>query len=176
MEYLDKCKVLPCGHSARAAKVLLNVGASCRSYQIPHTLVYSARGQGNDKNSGVLWSNYNDYEICPDQHTRGYNCSRITCKEGATFEDSCSLTHDFTWHDKSEEKTIKLVRGKVYHDKQRKDAWHFVSVSDEMEEMFKKESEKENFDVAKYGQILESGWGRDPPDEVRKWIVKKYVL
>ena len=122
MEYLDKCKVQPCGHSARAAKILLTVRASCRSHQIPHTLLYSARVQGNDKNSGVSCQYTNSYEIFPDQHTRGYTCSTITCKKGATFEDSCSLPHDYTWRKKSEGERVHLVRGEV-HGKQ---CWWYV--------------------------------------------------
>ena len=174
MEYLDKCKVQPCGHSARAAKILLTVIASCRSHQIPHTLLYSARGEGNDKNSGLSWSKYNKYEICPDQHTRGYTCSTITCKEGATFEDPCSLPHDYTWHKKSEEKRVRLVSGKVAHGRQ---AWHYVLLVDdeEMIDMFNANAKNSDIiDVADYGQVLKSGWGQEPPDEVREWIKKKY--
>ena len=172
MEYLDKCKVQPCGHSARAAKIILNVRASCRSHQIPHTLLYSARGQGNDKNSGVATYRLNNYEICPDQHTRDYTCSTITCKEGATFEDPCSLPHDYTWHKKSEGERVYLVRG----NDRGKQLWHYLLLVDDEEaiDMFNAKMKSGAVDVADYGQVLKSGWGQDPPDEVREWIEKKY--
>ena len=171
MEYLDKCKVQPCGHSARAAKIILSIRASCRSHQIPHTLLYSARGQGNDKNNRAVTYRL-EFEICSDQHTRSFNSSTITCKKGATFEDPCSLPHDYTWHKKSEEKRVRLVSGKVAHGKQ---AWHYVLLVDdeEMIDMFNAKN-SDIIDVADYGQILKSGWGQEPPDEVREWIKKKY--
>ena len=168
MEYLDKCKVQPCGHSARAAKILLTIRASCRSHQIPHTLLHSARREGNDKNSGVSWSKYDKYEICPDQHTRGYTCSTITCKEGATFEDPCSLPHDYTWHKKSEGERVRLARGKQ--------AWHYILLVDNEEtmDMYNAKMKSDNINLDDYGKILKSGWGQDPSDEVQEWIKEKY--
>ena len=173
MEYLDKCKVQPCGHSARAAKILLNVRASCRLHQIPHTLLYSARGQGNDKNSGLFWSNHNKYEICPHQHTHNYTCSTITCKKGATFEDPCSLPHNYTWHKKSEGERVHLVRG----ENRGRQAWLYILLVDdeEMIDTFKAKVKSGTVDMADYGQVLMSGRGQEPPDEVRELIKKKYL-
>lgn len=68
-EFLDKVGVQPCGHSAHEAKILLKVTASCRSNQIPHTMLYSARGHGNDKNTGKSYIMKQDgYEIEQGQH------------------------------------------------------------------------------------------------------------
>ena len=171
-EFLDQVGVQPCGHSARAANILVKVRASCRSHQIPHSLFYSARGRGNDKNTGALYVKTGKFEIEQNQRVSYIDSTVITCKKGVTFKDSCSLPDDYTWHKKSEEDRVYLVRGKD----RGKQAWHYVLVVDdeEMVEMFLAKVKSGNVDVADYGQVLKSGWGQEPPDEVREWIKKKY--
>ena len=160
------------GHSARAANILIKVRASCRSHQIPHSLLYSARGRGNDKNTGALYVKTGKFEIEQNQRVSDIDSTVITCKKGVTFKDSCSLPDDYTWHKKSEEDRVYLVRGKD----RGKQAWHYVLVVDdeEMVEMFLAKVKSGNVEVADYGQVLKSGWGQEPPDEVREWIKKKY--
>ncbi|MFV9838623.1 MAG: hypothetical protein AB8U44_01180 [Aaplasma endosymbiont of Hyalomma asiaticum] len=55
-----------------------------------------------------------------------------------------------------------LVRGK---DKGRP-AWHYVLVDKHKREMFLAKSKSGSMDVALYGEILYSGWGENPPEDV----------
>ncbi|MDG7053614.1 MAG: hypothetical protein LKM45_07180, partial [Wolbachia endosymbiont of Alcedoecus sp.] len=57
---------------------------------------------------------------------------------------------------------IYLVRGK---DRGRS-AWHYVLVDKDKREMFLAKSRTGSMDVADYGEILYSGWGEDPPQEI----------
>ena len=64
------------------------------------------------------------------------------------------------------------MRGK---DKGRP-AWHYVLLVDDEEtiQKFKDKVKSGTLDVADYGQVLKSGWGKDPPNEVKDWIDKQY--
>ena len=165
-EFLDGVGVQPCGHSSRAANILLKVRTSCRSHETPHMLLYSARGRGNDKNTGALYVRGNRYEIEQGQHICNLDNTAVTCKCGLTFEDPCALKEGYTWHKKGEAERTYLVRGK---DRGRP-AWHYVLVVDDDEtlEMFLTQVGSGSLDVADYGFVIKSGWGKDPPKEVRE--------
>jgi hypothetical protein len=171
-EFLDEVGVQPCGHSARAANILLKVRTSSRSHEVPHTLLYSARGRGSDKNTGAFYVRSNGYEVEQYQHIRNLDGTVVACKSGLTFEDPCALTENYTWHKKSEAERTYLVRGK---DKGRP-AWHYVLVVDDDEtlEMFHTHVKSGNVDVSNFGYVVKSGWGQDPPKAVREEIDQMY--
>ena len=58
---------------------------------------------------------------------------------------------------------IYLVRGK---DK-GKQAWHYVLVEKALLPLFLRRTNGGSLDVADFGLILKSGWGKDPPENVR---------
>lgn len=171
-EFLDEVGVQPCGHSARAANILLKVRTSCRSHEIPHTLLYSARGRGNDKNTGALFVRGNGHKVEEHQHLGNLDSTHVACKNGLTFEDPCALKGDYTWHKKGEGDRTYLVRGK---DKERP-AWHYIRVvdDDEILDMFLEKVKTGHVDVADYGTVIKSGWGQDPPKEERERIDQMY--
>ena len=50
----------------------------------------------------------------------------------------------------------------------RKRWWYVLLVDDEeTQDMFEKQVSTGNIDVEDFGQVLESGWGEDPPDEAK---------
>ncbi|QGR02487.1 hypothetical protein EDL79_02345 [Ehrlichia ruminantium] len=63
-----------------------------------------------------------------------------------------------------------LVRGK---DNGRA-AWHYVLVDKPKREMFLAKSRSGSIDVALYGQILYSGWGENPPQDIVKKIEDEF--
>ncbi|WP_339048306.1 hypothetical protein [Candidatus Mesenet endosymbiont of Phosphuga atrata] len=65
---------------------------------------------------------------------------------------------------------VFLVRGK---DRGRP-AWHYVLVDKDKKEMFLAKSRTGSIDVALYGQILHSGWGEDPPQDIVDKINKEF--
>ncbi|WP_168463833.1 hypothetical protein [Wolbachia endosymbiont of Ctenocephalides felis wCfeT] len=67
---------------------------------------------------------------------------------------------------------IYLVRGK---DRGRS-AWHYVLVDKEKREMFLAKSRTGSMDVADYGEILYSGWGEDPSQEIVDKINEEFGL
>ena len=67
---------------------------------------------------------------------------------------------------------VFLVRGK---DRGRP-AWHYVLVDNNKRELFLAATRSGALDVADYGEILESGWGEDPPESVVKRVTDEFNL
>ena len=59
-----------------------------------------------------------------------------------------------------------------------KPAWHYLLLVDDEDTItaFEEAIIGGNLDVTNYGQILESGFGEDPPNEVTDRIHKKYHI
>ncbi len=171
-EYLDNIGVQPCGHSARKNGIQVKILGSCQSDQVPCSLMYSARGCENDKNTGAQTVSTNK-EISPGQTTCGIDFTRITC--GKSWDEECALSPDFTFHRRREAKRMFLVKGT---DGGRK-AWHYVLLVDDPEtiRIFKEKTQGElrgtqTADVTDYGVILKSGFGEEPPQEVKDWLTR----
>ncbi len=65
---------------------------------------------------------------------------------------------------------VYLVRGKD----RGKPAWHYVLIDKDKKEMFLAKSRTGAMDVADYGEILYSGWGEDPPQEIKDKITEEF--
>ena len=55
-------------------------------------------------------------------------------------------------------------------------AWHYVKVEDNLEYSNHDALATGHVDVADYGEIVKSGWGKDPTDDVEKEIEEKYFV
>ncbi|MDN5248258.1 MAG: hypothetical protein QWI36_03930 [Wolbachia endosymbiont of Tyrophagus putrescentiae] len=67
---------------------------------------------------------------------------------------------------------IYLVRGK---DRGRS-AWHYVLIDKDKKEMFLAKSRTGSMDVADYGEILYSGWGDNPPQDIVDKINEEFGM
>ena len=65
---------------------------------------------------------------------------------------------------------IYLVRGKD----RGKLAWHYVLVKKALLPLFLRRAKGGSLDVADFGRVLKSGWGKDPPEDIRKSIREMY--
>ena len=65
---------------------------------------------------------------------------------------------------------VFLVRGK---DRGRA-AWHYVLVDNNKRELFLAATKKGSLDIADYGEVLQSGWGQDPPENIVKKIEDEF--
>ena len=170
MEFLDEQEVQPCGHKAREKGILIQVFASCRSNEVPTEYSHSVSGSKNDKNTGIYF--HIGGKLSETQKTISVSSSRLHCKH-KNIDEQCTLQPGYTWRKFNAKLT--LVHGKVLGEP----AWHYVLLDDN-EEVQKKFRDKVAsggvVDVADYGQVLKSGWGRDPPNEVRHEVDKEYFL
>ena len=178
---LDEMSIGACGHQAKKHGILLKVIASCRPNQRATLGSFVAqKGILFDENYKVICY-YPSKKLSDTQTCYGTDFTKIKCLqlEGPTapcrFPDipaKCS----WKWEDviallpkENPSKLIYLVRGK---DRGRP-AWHYVLVERELEEDFLKQVRTGTVDVAKFGFIIKSGFGKDPPDDTQK-AVEKY--
>ena len=115
-------------------------------------------------------------QLSEKQKTLGVDFTKLTC--GKRIDEPCALSPDYTWHKKSEGDRVFLVRGK---DRGRA-AWHYVLLVDDDEtiRLFIENTQGANagmksIDVSNYGQVLRSGWGADPPNDICDFIEKMYA-
>jgi hypothetical protein len=52
--------------------------------------------------------------------------------------------------------------------------WHYVKVDLMKMPMFKNALKSGTIDVSKYGEIVFSGWGMNPPDDIRRKVDALY--
>jgi len=173
--YLDDQGIRPCGHSAAEKGILVKVYASCRSREVAAVPCFSVKGAVNDKNKGFM-AYFLGKTLRETQHSSGINFTQLVCDN--KINEPCSLNPTFTsWNKKMESSRVYLVRGK---DKGRA-AWHYVLLRDDddliaafVERTQGARAGSETIDLKDYGETLKSGYGRDPPNEVKDWIDKNY--
>ena len=170
--FLDEQGVQPCGHSARDKGILMKLFASCQSNEVPYCLLYSIRANNNDKNIGTAFIKPSGFEVALAQHTKRINSTFISCKN-KSIDEPCTLKPGNTWHKRSITNRIFMVRG----EDQGHRAWHYVLLVDDQDtiDRFKEQTQGENagkstINVRDYGQVLKSGWGDEPPNDVKEWI------
>ena len=169
-DFLDKVGVQPCGHSARKKRIKLKIRCSCQPDQIGSSLFHSVRGNSNDKNTGMSVVDCNK-EVAPEQTTYGKDFTEITCKK--LPDETCALSPRFTFQDQRNLKRIFLVDGEY----RGRPAWHYLLLVDDPETIrtFKEKTQGENagtqnIELSDYGVVLKSGWGQEPPQEVKNWL------
>ncbi len=169
--YLDEQGVRACGHSAAEKGILLKVYASCRPSEVASSLAYSVGGIENNKNTGTLTYWMYNKELHESQHPFGINFTALYC--GKTPIEPCACTSPkYTWMKRYQGDRLYLVR-----DKDRgRPAWQYVVLKDDEETIceFRKKVASSTFNAADYGEIVESGLGKDPPREVADELVKQY--
>ena len=67
-------------------------------------------------------------------------------------------------------KLVYLVRGK---DRGR-DAWHYVLIDKRKEAAFKHAVQSGKVDVANFGDVLYSGWGKNPPEDIVRKVEEEF--
>jgi hypothetical protein len=171
--FLDEQGVQPCGHSARDKGILIKVFASCQSNQVPYCLLCSIRCAANDKNNGAFYIRRVDgFEVAQAQFTKSVDSTDIRCKNKFIVE-LCTLKPGDTWHKQSASDRIFMIRG---NDGGRQ-TWRYVLVVDDQDtiDKFKELTQGENAgkhttNMNDFGQVLKSGWGEEPPNDVKEWI------
>ena len=163
---LDNMGIPPCGHHARECGVLIKVMVSTEPDQKAEELHFVRRGIEIAQNGrlAILQWFYKGGSV------RSFlNSTQILCP--SELSNCCSLP-DFCaglrWmgHVRSRPSLVYLVRG----TDRAKPAWHYVLVDEGKENAFKEQVASGTINVAVYGKVMKSGWGKDPPDDVKKAI------
>ena len=161
---MDEIGIPSCGHHMREQKILLKVFGSCLPNEEASMLVYFESifiedGRLKLPAKDMLESGQSQHDV---------DLRAIRCRKKDS--EACEIDSTCTWKDRIIN-PVYLVRGKD----NGKEAWHFVLVDKEKITDFKEKIKSGNIDVAKYGKVLYSGWGKDPPQEKVDIIDKKYA-
>ena len=171
LDYLDERGVRPCGHSAKEKGILITVYASCQPQERAATNCFFVLAATDDPAVGTLCY-YTTMALNKSQHCYGARTTTVTCKKSA--EEACTLRPEFTWRKWREEERIYLVRGKD----QGQAVWHYVLLDDDPEktrELYQAAASG-HYDLSDYGKVLKSGWGEDPPQEVKDEIFRHQFI
>ena len=176
MEYLHAQGVKPCVHSAKEKQLFISMTATCSHSEIPYKLLYSIRTLTNDKNTGTLGGYGSGWQVAEGQHVKEVYVSSIKCNN-KSIDAPCTLGPYDTWLKVLNSDRLFLIRGE---DKGRP-AWHYAVLVDDEETIrqFKELTQGENagkntVNVEDYGQVVKSGFGRDPPNDVKDWMEEHY--
>ena len=161
---LDEIGIPSCGHHTREQGILLKLFTSCKEKEESKVMVFAKEGMAIGKSNGIV---YFQKKLSCGQ-TTGYGDFRmIRCSKP---DLPCEISS--TWNDRYYVLPfVYLVRGK---DRGR-EAWHYVLVDKDKFDDFKTQVASGNIDVAKYGKVLHSGWGKDPPKNLVRRLDLKYL-
>ena len=171
-KFLEENSVGACGHQAKEKGYLLKIYTSCQPEQTVKDFCFST-GAVNLGNDGCLGF-YHCKQLMPTQTTFGTDFTKLLCFQDINKKCQLeSITHRWSWVDYATkqrsaaiEDLVFLVRGKD----RGKAAWHYVLVNEGLKEEFKTKIATGNIDVAKYGFVVCSGWGENPPEDIKNKV------
>lgn len=99
-----------------------------------------------------------------DKKSAGDNAKDIISKRKAKKDEN------FADQTKKKDSSLFLVRGRD----RGKHAWHYVVLHKSKRDKFLVDSRKGAIDVSEYGKIVSSGWGKDPPEDIKKEMEALY--
>ena len=171
---LDEMGIGACGHQAVKHGMLLKVVASCQPNQkatlgsfVAHKGVYF-----NEEKCVIHFRT--STKLSDTQITHGVDFTKINCLqlEGPTrpcrFSD-IPAKFSWKWADISASEWNEKPGSLIYTVRGQDrgwDAWHIVFIKRELHEDFHKQMSTRSVDVAEYGNVIKSGWGKDPPDDI----------
>ena len=158
---LDDLGIPSCGHHTREQGILLKVFSSCKSNEVATvTSFINEAVKVNEKKQCLIF--YAPKKLSTGQNTTHGDFRQIRCSK---VTGSCEINSKWKDH-LLEGSRLFLVRGL---DRGRK-AWHYLLVDedklDAYNAIFSDES-RPRFDCAKYGKVLYSGWGEEPPKDIK---------
>ena len=162
---LDEMNVPSCGHHTREQGLLFSICTSCQPNEEATALCYVNEAVTYSKaDKRVVYLSANSNTLTSGQKTMGIDFRDIRC--GKLANESCEADTDCTWNDYLSNKhhLVYIVRGK----NKGFAAWHFVLVDEEKFVDFKTQVATSSIDLSKYGKILKSGWGKDPPKDMHR--------
>ena len=170
---LDERGILSCGHHTRERGILLKIFTSCQPNEEATLLTYCKCGiRYSEEDKGVVLKY--DEEIKLEQAQNGQNPMYIDFRHIYCYkqpEDQCELDSTCTWEDRLGHKKEQIFQ--VLNE----DHWCYVLVDKEKIDEFKAKNATGNIEVGKaatYGDVLQSGSGRNPPVDVEEKLKLRF--
>ena len=173
MEFMDEQGVGPCGHATKEKGILVQVFTSCLSNEIPTDCVFAVHTFVNDKNTKKISPNisFRNAEEGKGQHPSGIDFNTVRCKS-LNIDQPCTMAPGSTWQRWSVGERIRQFTS----NDNIQPKWSYVLFVDDEQTMCSVIDKKITGNITDYGQVLKSGWGEEPPNEVKEWVEKNYVV
>ena len=170
MNYLDDKKIGPCGHAAKAKDIQLSVQASCLSTEVPQKFAFSTHSIYNDKNTGCVCFRdyYRNKAIAENQHPKKVNFNSIMCQNAV--DQPCTMAPDSTWKMWRESERLCIIADA--DNIQPK--WNAVLFVDDEKIICEFLADHTRTDVTDHVHVLKSGWGKEPPNDIKQWLQLNY--
>ena len=146
-----------------AVDILLKHGADVGHLDISETTIHACARKGSLSISRLLIDSGFDINL---RNNEGQTALYLAVKNKYKYMVKCLLESKADVNMKYNEnagKRIYLVRG----EDRGKLAWHYVQVEKALLPLFLRRTNGGSLDVADFGLILKSGWGKVPPENVR---------
>ena len=162
---LDKLGILSCGHHTREQGILLKVFASCQENQEANFSTFVEAIEVNNDNKLF----YPVKQLNPEQLPCLGDFRGIRCQKKPS--DRCGMRSQYTWEDYAVNGSLlRIVRG----NDRGKPAWYYLLVDREKVDEYETQVKTGKINIAKYGKVLYSGFGKDPPDDKKRMIMWQY--
>ena len=164
---LDELGIPSCGHHTREQGIILKIFCSCQANEEATVMVYINEAVELNKEGGFIYRTLT--KLSSEQTTSSGDFRSIRC--GKFADEQCEISS--SWEDRltGKYKYVYLVRGE---DRGWK-AWHYVLVDKDKVDDFKAKIATGTINVAEYGKVLRSGWGKDPPKDIARMIDLQYM-
>ena len=149
-----------------AVDILLKHGADVGQLNITKTTIHRCAREGFLSVSRLLIDSGCDINLCD---IKGQTALYLAVKNKHKYMVKCLLESEANVnmkYNESASERIYLVRGK----NRGQLAWHYVQVEKALLPLFLRCTNSGSLDVADFGLVLKGGWGKDPPENVRKNI------
>ena len=162
---LDEMNVPSCGHHTREHGLLFQIFTSCQPNEEATALCFINEAiEYSEEDKAVIIQK--DKTLTSGQKVMRTDFRFIRC--GKPANESCEADSDCTWNDHLH---IKPHLVHLDHlENSGSPAWRYVLVDEEKLDDFKAKLATGTIDVADYGRVLESGWGKDPPEDIQRKI------
>ena len=149
-----------------AVDILLKHGADVGQLDITKMTIHDCAIKGFLSVSRLLIDSGCDINLC---NNKGQTALFLAVKNKRKYMVKCLLESGANVnmkYNKSAGERMYLVRGK----NRGKLAWYYVQVEKALLPLFLRRANGGSLDVADFGLVLKSGWGEDPPENVKKNI------
>ena len=168
-EKLDEIGIPACGHHARDQEILLRLFPSCKANEKATISCYAKEAVViNDEDNSIRYY----YKTLTSGQTSLWGDFRGLCCSSES--GPCDVSSK--WCDRlMTMNQLFLTRGK---DRGRP-VWHYILVDEDKFEvyaaMFRNGATVPHINLVEYGKVLESGWGENPPEDIKEKIVNYYI-
>ena len=164
---LDDIGISSCGHHTKEQGILIKVFSSCKSKEEATIAAFINEAVAIDEKKKCL--NFYSKELSTGQNTAYGDFIQIRCSKAT---EPCEINSK--WKDRFlEGSRLFLLCGK---DRGRK-AWHYLLVDEDKLDAYNalfSDGSRPSIDCSKYGKVLYSGWGEDPPKETSRKIELRF--